>query len=102
MSVPGPDKNPCQDCHHEKDQRGCDWWQVHNEMLAKEVCIAEDWAVIEGVSGLITSSTRATGVKVLVCCQRNDATVVQTSKMVETGRCGNVAGIVIIKGESSS
>ena len=56
-----------------------------DEMLAKEVNVGEDQAVIEGVSsGLIASSAHPTGVKVLVCCQHIDATVLQPFKMVET------------------
>ena len=55
-----------------------------NEMLAKEVNIIEDWAVIKGVSGLVASSTRATGDKVIMCGQSIDMAAAQPFKMVET------------------
>ena len=55
-----------------------------DEMLAKEVDVVQDPAVIKGMSGLVASSAPATGVKVLIRCQSIETTVTQPFKMVET------------------
>ena len=76
-------------------------WAKANAVLAKEVNIAQDRAIVKDVTGLVASSAWASGVKRLVSGWHVNTAVAQAFKVIKTGQNGDVNWIVFIKANSA-
>ena len=72
-----------------------------NAVFVEEVCIAQDMAIVKGVTGLVASGAWSSGVKRLVSGKRVDTAVAQAFKVVKARQDGDVKQIVFIKANSA-
>ena len=63
--------------------------------------IAQDGAIVKGVTGLVASSAWSSGVKRLVSGKHIDMAVAQAFKAVKARPSGGVEGIILIKANSA-
>ena len=70
-----------------------------NAMLAKEICVIQNWTVIKCVSRFATCSTGSSSIKVFVGSHHIDTAVLQIFKVIEARRDGDVVWIVIVEGD---
>ena len=74
-------------------------WLEANAMLAKEICIVQDWTVIGCASRFVTCGTGLSSVKVFVGSHRIDMAVLQTFEVIKAGRDRDITWIVIVEGD---